>query len=168
MQRCLTTGNRLAGAVGIAVVCSLVWVDGASAQGFEFAGLSLSTTRGEAARRYPTSELAEHHVYLSPREIHDGISTIELPDARSGTGRLRVFFERRTAAAPEYPSCEKILALLRPRYGEPGTVQRSAEEQTAVRRMLWRRGGEVLTLVCFSKGARAPLSAETLIIERMP
>ena len=33
--------------------------------------------------------------------------------------------------------------------------------------MLWRRGAEVLTLVCFSKGSAA-LSAETLLIERVP
>ena len=80
---------------------------------------------------------------------------------------MRVFFERRTAGTPAYPSCDKILALLRPRYGEPGTVQRSSEEQSVVRRMLWRRGAEMLTLECFSKGARA-LSAETLIIEHAP
>ena len=164
---CLTNKNRVAGAVGIALTCSLLSVDGASAQEFEFAGLSLKTTRGEAARRYPTSELTERHVYVSPRDIHDDISTIELPDTRTGTGRLRVFFERRTRATTVYPSCEKILAHLRPRYGEPGTVQRSSEEQSIVRRMLWRRGAEVLTLLCFSKGARV-LSAETLVIERVP
>lgn len=163
----LSKSNRVAGAAGIALTCLLLRVDGASAQEFEFAGLSLKTTRGETVKRYPTSEITERHVYVSPLDSHDEISTIELPDVRTGTGRLRVFFERRTAGAPGYPSCEKILALLRPRYGEPGTVQRSSEEQSVVRRMLWRQGAEVLTLVCFSKAA-GTLSAETLLIERMP
>ena len=164
---CLFKRNCAPGAAGIALASSLLCVDAASAQEFEFAGLSLRTTRGEAVKRYPTSEITERHVYVSPRDIHDDISTIELPDARTGTGRLRVFFERRTAGTPGYPFCEEILALLRPRYGEPGTVQRFSEEQDVVRRMLWRRGAEVLTLVCFSKDARA-LSAETLIIEHVP
>lgn len=159
--------SSVAGAPGIALICSLLYVNAVSAQEFEFAGLSLKTTRAEAAKRYPTSEITARHVYVSPRDTHNDISTIELPDDRSATGRLRVFFERRTTGAPAYPSCEKILALLRPRYGEPGNVQRSSEEQSVVRRMLWRRRAEVLTLVCFSEGAQT-LSAETLLIERVP
>jgi hypothetical protein len=152
---------------GAVVALLLLCVETAFAQQFEFAGLSLKTTRADAAKRYPTSDITERHVYVSAGDAHDDISAIELPDGRAGTGRLKVFFERRTAQEPGYPSCEAILAILRPRYGEPGTVQRSSEEQDIVRRMLWRRGAEELTLICFSRDARA-LSAEALVIARLP
>jgi hypothetical protein len=133
------------------------------ASAFSFDGVSLHSDFREVAARYPHSTPQDQYVSLSPQDIHDHISEIEV----SGTGRgrrVRIGFETRPDGQhPDYPTCAAIEAKLVPRFGRPQAIRRFYEEATARADRVWRSPTEELTLLCF-KGARHRLLAEAVLI----
>ena len=130
---------------------------------FSFAGLSLKTRMADLQTRYPRSTALETMVYVSTEETHDHISTIGL--SSNGVARtLSIAFEREQRdGRATYPSCKKLLGVLRDRYGTPANVVDAQEEQAHNRRFQWERPGERLTLSCFRMPGQR-LYAERLTI----
>lgn len=133
---------------------------------FQFGGLSLGTTIQEARTRYPRSEFLGRHIYVSDAESHDDVHAIDLADTTLNR-RLTLFFERTTAKGNSYPSCDKVLATLRARYGPPATVQEFDEERSRNRRSIWRKGTEEMSLLCFRQQGRGFSTAELTISNRV-
>jgi len=102
-------------------------------------------------------------VYIADADSHDHIYGIDLPAGSEATRRIRIFFERRGRQRNEYPRCEQVVAVITKQYGKPATVQDFSEEQSWNRRLIWRRGDEDLSLLCFRAG-RQPLFAAELTI----
>jgi hypothetical protein len=153
--------RRLSGASALLMgVMALTWPL-LAAESFAFARLSLQTTLEAAQKRYPHSSITGGHVYVSEADSHDHIYGIDLPG--TGNPRLRIFFERRGRQRHDYPRCEQIAAAIRQQYGEPAVVQEFDEERSRNRRLIWRRGDEDLSLLCFRMG-RQPLYAAELTI----
>ena len=134
-----------------------------SAEGFEFAELSPQTTIQEARKRYPTSAILGRHVHVSEADSHDHVYGIDLSENAESPPSIRIFFERQGRQRQEYPRCEQVDATIRQKYGDPAVVQEFDEEQSRNRRLIWRRNGEELSLVCFRKGSQ-PLFAAELVI----
>jgi hypothetical protein len=132
-----------------------------SAEGFAFAGLSPRTTMEAARKRYPRSSITGRHVYVSEVDSHDHIYGIDLP--RSGDPRVRISFERRGRQRHDYPRCQQVIALITKQYGEPAVVQKFDEERSRNRRLIWRRGEDNLSLLCFRMGDQPFFAAELTI-----
>jgi hypothetical protein len=130
---------------------------------FTFAGLSLKTTMAELTKRYPRSMALDTLVYLSDEDSHDDISSIGLSN-NDAVRILTITFERqKRAGTPAYPTCEKLLSLLKKRYGNAANVVDAQEERAGNRRFEWTTSTESLTLSCFQM-PRQPLYAERLSI----
>jgi hypothetical protein len=129
---------------------------------FSFAGVGLSSDFQAVAARYPHSTPQDGYVSLTPEDVHDHISAIEVSGAGS-TRRVRIAFETRGAAGQaEYPRCATIEAQLIGRFGRPQAVRRFMEEASPRADRLWRSQTEELTLICFA--ARRHLWAEAVQI----
>ena len=133
------------------------------AEDFVFAGLSLRTTIEAAQKRYPNSSIVGRNVYVSDVDSHDHIRGIELPQLDEPAPRIRVFFEQRGAKRNQYPRCEQITAIIKRAYGEPTAVQEFSEGRSRNRRLIWKRGDESLSLLCFQIGRQSRLAAEVAI-----
>ena len=115
----------------------------------------------ELKKKYPRSTFLDTVVYLSNEESHDGIATIAL--GADGSGRtLTIAFER-PGNTPAYPLCEKLLAALKNRYGNPASTTDFQEERARNRRSEWKTGTESMALSCFEM-PRQPSYAERLTI----
>ena len=140
------------------MACVLLW----PAESFVFAGLSPRTTLEILQKRYPHSTITGGHVYVSAADSHDHIYGIDLPGG-AGSPTIRIFFERRGRKRNEYPRCGEVEAVIKRQYGDPAVVEEFEEEQARNRRLLWRRGKDDLSLLCFQMG-RQPLFAAELTI----
>jgi len=87
---------------------------------------------------------------------------LDLPDPAAP--RLRLFFERRTAGGPAYPSCDSVLGPITAQQGKPADVQEFDEERTRNRRFVWWHPGQRMVLLCF-RGDQTRLRAAELTIE---
>jgi len=134
-----------------------------STERLAFAGLSPRTTIEAARQRYPHSSINGGHVYVSEADSHDHIYGIDLPRPGQPSSHIRVFFERRGRERNEYPRCEQVAGIISKQYGRPAAVQEFREERSWNRRLLWRRGEEELSLICF-RLVRQPLRAVELTI----
>jgi hypothetical protein len=147
----------LAFVLGLMALAMRIW----PAESFTFAGLSRRTDVEAAQKRYPRSTITGRHVHVSEADSHDHIYGIDLPG--SGDPSIRIYFERRERQRNEYPRCELVSALISKQYGEPGVAQEFEEERSRNRRLIWRRGAEELSLLCFRMGRQALLAAELTI-----
>jgi hypothetical protein len=153
----------------VALILNLSLFAGSTlADGFGFGGLNFKTTAEELKKRYPRSFMVGNYMYLSEAESHDHIYGIEIPGGNPG-GRMRLAFERsQSPGSPHnarYPSCQKVLSMIQPRYGSPGKVEEFAEESSWNRRYSWIQEGELLALHCFRVNGKTFL-AEALTITK--
>ena len=159
----LITGLRSRRVTLSAALVFLSWCAlAAQSRSFEFAGLSLGTTMAELRTRYPQSTFLDAMVYVSQEESHDDISTISLTTDSSGR-TLSITFERQQRDTRTYPPCEKLLAVVKDRHGDPLTTVSGQEERARNRRFVWKKGAEAMTLSCFGM-SRQPFYAERLTI----
>ena len=132
---------------------------------FSFGGLDLGMSVKDLRSRYPQSEIVDDGlVYVSEKDSHDHISTIQLSGGRPAR-ILHIAFERRGRdGAPSYPQCANVLSALQQRYGRPASVIDAREERARNRRFDWKAPAETLTLRCF-RMPREPLYAESITME---
>jgi hypothetical protein len=135
----------------------------AAAQEFSFAGLSLRTTLEELKKRYPSSRLADHYMYVSEKDSHDHVYGVEIP--RPGAaGRLRLSFEHPQQGRGErHPSCRSVADALQKRYGAPSRSRDFMEEGSKARRVSWVGAAEEMSLQCFQRNGEFRAEALTMV-----
>jgi len=132
---------------------------------FSFDGISLQSDFREVAARFPHSTPQDQYLSLTPEDVHQHVSSIEV----SGSGpnrRVRIGFETRPEGEhPDYPACSAIEAKLVWQFGRPHAIRRFHEEATVRADRVWQSPTEELTLICFV-GARRQALAEAVLITR--
>ena len=128
---------------------------------FTFDGVGLDTDFKAVAAKYKNSERQDAYVRLSPADVHDHISSIEV----SGTGatrRVRIGFELESPKGPVYPTCAAIEQRITKTYGKPDDIRRFSEEATPRADRVWKSAAETMTLLCFQQ--RGQWLAEAVMI----
>ncbi len=128
---------------------------------FTFDGVSLDTDFKIIAAKYKGSDVQDAYVRLSPADVHDHISSIEVSGA-GASRRVRIGFELESAKGPIYPTCADIEQRLTQPYGKPDDIRRFSEEATPRADRIWRSPTEMLTLLCFQ--SRTQWLAEAVMI----
>jgi hypothetical protein len=128
---------------------------------FTFDGVGLASDFKTVAAKYKNSQPDDGYVRLSPADIHDHISSIEV----SGSGaarRVRIGFELDGPKGPIYPTCAAIEQRVAKAFGKPDEIRRFSEEATPRADRIWKSAAETMTVLCFQQ--RSQWLAEAVMI----